>query len=614
MEETSFTKEDAQKLLAENPRCVVIPEGVTSFMSYPFADNTEIEEIHLPKSITSIEMAFKNNENLTVIEYAGTLAEWEKIINIYAMLETRAKSVKCADGEWEVPTLHITTNYSKSRVLQKCARFAESVVIPDDVEEICGNAFSGCKKIKSLTIPESVKTIRGANYGGHFAFDRMESLEEIEIPATVESFEAKFCGCTSLKTVRLKFSQKELGSHTFHDNIKIGVDKTNTVWRDIRKELTCPALETVELPIVETINKCLKGLPALKTVIFPDELGSLNPQDILSIPESAEIVLGENAKIAKTYIEKDGKTTAEIIYVKKTGRLLAVRTKETSLVLPDCIKQIEPNCFPPCVIELTLPKTLKKIKLPKKDRWDDYEIDITCSKNLLAFLENYDLSSSDAVKEKLKKEKIAAIEATGTGGLALAELDGLEVETKPVTKPRVGSTVTVKLPYEHKIEFFYPKKQKSDEQEALTSLFAALKAEHNDTTESKLDYLEKIFNVGQQNKEILHAELTKADFDDATIQVLLEKKLEGTGVKATVENHIVKFVAQNRFIVVCEAEYPKYAYSPFRIDSDFEMLKNSAEKIAAAKSLEEVQAEVKWLEAKWLEAFAIDTQNWKKGE
>ncbi|MCR5126331.1 MAG: leucine-rich repeat domain-containing protein [Treponema sp.] len=596
MEETRFTKEDAQKLLAENPRCVVIPEGGTSFISYPFADNTEIEEIHLPKSIMGIGTAFQNNEKLTKVEYAGTVAEWEKVTGIYELLETSAKIVKCSDGEWEVPTLDIRSSYKGGKYLKKCAKFAESVVIPSDVEEICGNAFSNCKHIKSLKIPSSVKAIRSSNYDGHFAFDRMESLEEIEIPATVESFEAKFCGCTSLKTVRLKFTQKEIWGSTFQETVTVGRKQDeNGRWRDIREKLTCPALETVELPIVETINKCLKDLPALKTVIFPDELGSLNPLDIISIPESAEIVLGENAKIAKTYIEKDGKTTAEIIYVKKTGRLLAVRTKETSLVLPDCIKQIEPNCFPPCVIELEMPKTLKKIKLPKKDRWDDYEIDITCSKNLLAFLENYDLSSSDAVKEKLKKEKIATIEATGTGGLALAELDGLEVETKPVTKPRVGSTVTVKLPYEHKIEFFYPKKQKSDEQEALTSLFTALKAEHDDTTESKLDYLEKIFNVGQQNKEILKAELTKADFDDATIQVLLTKKLEGTEVKSAVENHIVKLVAQDRFAVVCKAEYPKYAYSPFRIDSDFEMLKNSAEKIAVAKSKEEVRDEVEWL-------------------
>ena len=587
MEETSFTKEDAQKLLAENPRCVVIPEGVTSFMSYPFADNTEIEEIHLPKSITSIEMAFKNNENLTVIEYAGTLAEWEKIINIYAMLETRAKSVKCADGEWEVPTLHITTNYSKSRVLQKCARFAESVVIPDDVAEIHGNAFSGFKRIKSLTIPASVKTIKSSNFDGRFAFDKMESLEEIEIPATVESFEAKFCGCTSLKTVRLKFSQKELGSHTFHDNIKIGVDKTNTVWRDIRKELTCPALETVELPIVETINKCLKDLPALKTVIFPDELGSLDPLDILTIPESAEIVVGENAKIAKTFIEKDGKKIAEIIYIKKTGRLLAVRTKETKVTLPDFIKQIEPNCFPPCVLELEMPKSLKKIKFPKKNSWGNYEIAITCSENVLALLENYDLSSTEAAKEKLKKEKIATVKAVGAGGLALAELD--------------GSQLMVKLPYNHTLTFFYPKKQKEEEASALKTLFASLKAAHDETDSSKLDYLEGVYKAKESVKSTLQCEFRTNTLENDVALCLLNKKLADTGVKVVLEGSfdnsnpymkkgvVAKFYCSERFMLFIERLEGR-STSTFAITSDYDDLKNLVLAAKNAKSADDIRA------------------------
>ena len=583
MDGTRFTKEDAEKLLAENPRCVVIPEGVTSFMSYPFADNASIEEIHLPKSITSIEMAFKNNENLTVIEYSGTLVEWEKIINIYAMLETRAKSVKCADGEWEVPTLHITTNYNKSRVLQKCARFAESVEIPDDVAEIHGNAFSGCKRIKSLTIPASVKTIKSSNFDGHFAFDRMESLEEIEIPATVESFEAKFCGCTSLKTVRLKFSQKEIYGDTFTTRTGKG------------EVLTCPALETVELPIVETINSCLHDLPNLKKVIIPDEMGSLEARDIISIPESAEIVVGENAKIAKTVID-EGKT--EVYFVKKTGRLLAVRTKELAVALPEGIKIVEPICFPKCIIDLTLPKSIRKIK---------DNLNFGCSKNVLEYLKNFNIEGTDAAKEKLKKEKIAQVAAVGAGGLAMSELDGLETEIAPVTKPRVGSSVKVKLPYNHEISFFYPKKQKDEEKEALTKLFSILKAAHDDTDSSKLDYLEEVFNLPNDVKEKLNCELVKGVLDDDVALCHLQKKLGDTGVKIVLEkgynssrfkssDTIAKFYCGSRFLLIIERSESRYR-STFAIDKDYDDLKNvilTAMKVKSADEIREVSSTTKF--------------------
>jgi hypothetical protein len=595
MEETSFTKEDAQKLLAENPRCVVIPEGVTSFMSYPFADNATIEEIHLPKSITSIEMAFKNNENLTVIEYSGTLVEWEKIINIYAMLETRAKSVKCADGEWEVPTLHITTNYSGSRVLQKCARFAESVVIPDDVAEIHGNAFSGCKRIKSLTIPASVKTIKSSNFDGHFAFDKMENLEEIEIPATVESFEAKFCGCTSLKTVRMKFTQKEIYGDTFTTRTGKG------------EVLTCPALETVELPIVQTINSCLHDLPNLKKVIIPDAMGSLEARDIISIPESAEIVVGENAKIAKSVID-EGKT--EVYFVKKTGRLLAVRTKELAVALPEGIKIVEPICFPKCIIDLTLPKSIRKIK---------DNLNFGCSKNVLEYLKNFNIEGTDAAKEKAKKEKIAQVAAVGAGGLAMSELDGLETEIAPVTKPRVGSSVKVKLPYNHEISFFYPKKQKDEEKEALTKLFSILKAAHDDTDSSKLDYLEELFNLPNDVKEKLNCELVKGVLDDDVALCHLQKKLGDTGVKIVLEkgynssrfkssDTIAKFYCGSRFLLIIERSESRYR-STFAIDKDYDDLKNVILTAMKAKSADEIRE----VESGFTFRI-IDNSIWRKGE
>ena len=151
MEGTLFTKQDVDKLLAEDPRCLVVPEGVTGFAQVNFDKNSTVEEIHLPKSITAFGMTFNNTEKLTLVEYAGTVAEWEKVTerNQYNLLTTLVKTVKCSDGEWNVPLLYFGPAYSGKKLLRMCAKFAESVEIPDDIEVIEGDAFVDCKKIKS---------------------------------------------------------------------------------------------------------------------------------------------------------------------------------------------------------------------------------------------------------------------------------------------------------------------------------------------------------------------------------------------------------------------------------------------------------------------------------
>ena len=69
------------------------------------------------------------------------------------------------------------------------------VVIPEGVKEIACQAFTGCKGLASVTIPESVRKI------SHYAFGE-SSLQSVTIPKSVQLIESDaFCECENLTSV-----------------------------------------------------------------------------------------------------------------------------------------------------------------------------------------------------------------------------------------------------------------------------------------------------------------------------------------------------------------------------------------------------------------------------
>ena len=69
------------------------------------------------------------------------------------------------------------------------------VVIPEGVKEIDNQAFTGCKGLASVTIPESVRKIR------FYAFGEC-SIQSVTIPKSVQSIEeSAFCECENLTSV-----------------------------------------------------------------------------------------------------------------------------------------------------------------------------------------------------------------------------------------------------------------------------------------------------------------------------------------------------------------------------------------------------------------------------
>lgn len=114
-------------------------------------------------------------------------------------------------------------------------RSLTEITIPDSVTEIGNKAFSRCKSLKSIIIPDSVISIGNSafwhctnlteviipysvTYIGYRVFEGCESLEGILIPDTVRSIGNEvFCGCVSLTEVIIPDSILFIGNFTFGD-------------------------------------------------------------------------------------------------------------------------------------------------------------------------------------------------------------------------------------------------------------------------------------------------------------------------------------------------------------------------------------------------------------
>ena len=112
---------------------------------------------------------------------------------LYQIVNENGCRIKPASYRFGTPTLTIPSGVMGARVV-----------------EVAGSAFSGCRTLTSVVIPEGVTTIGG------FAFEDCVNLSEVSLPSSLTTIElTAFFGCSRLTSVTIPSSVTSIAGNAF---------------------------------------------------------------------------------------------------------------------------------------------------------------------------------------------------------------------------------------------------------------------------------------------------------------------------------------------------------------------------------------------------------------
>ena len=207
-----------------------------------------------------------------------------------------------------------------------------AVTLGENITQISENAFYYCKKLKSITLPSSLKLIEGSAFAG-------SGLTNITIPASVDSLGMRAFGeCGDLTNVRIEDSATPLkmwngyyGSFAYSD-----AGKTVYVGRDL----------------LLNDNTTVFGNPT--SAVFGDYVTNINPRMFNDNNTLASVTIGKGVKTIgyeafrncgnDENVSKLTVTMGESITQIANDAFYYCK-KLTSVTLPSSLKLIEANAF-----------------------------------------------------------------------------------------------------------------------------------------------------------------------------------------------------------------------------------------------------------------------------
>lgn len=207
---------------------VVIPDFVTKLSGKPFAKNTAVEEIFIPRSVASVAVhSFDGCENLVGLTVDGDNKRLRSEGNCIIDKKTNTLVVGCNGSV--LPRGGIAAIGASA--FEGCRRL-ERADIPQGVETVGSNAFSKCARLESVVFPcglisvesgafSGCKRLVGAAFGrglrsiGDEAFKGCAALGTLAVAEIEEIGARAFFGCAGLGRVDLPEGLRSIGGQAF---------------------------------------------------------------------------------------------------------------------------------------------------------------------------------------------------------------------------------------------------------------------------------------------------------------------------------------------------------------------------------------------------------------
>lgn len=254
---------------------ITIPDGITKIGYYAFKGCTSLSSITIPDGVKTIyNGAFADCKSLTniTIPESVTYVGWRVFDGCSSLTSFRGKFAS-KDGRCLIE--------DDGSLVAFAPAFLTTYAIPNGVRHIYGG-FTGCSRLKSITIPESVTyvapgTFEGCSnlksFGGKLASEdgrcliidgklvgfSSAGLTEYTIPDSVtEIGGAVFSGCNKLESIIIPNSVTKIGACAFQD---------------------CTSLTSFAIPesVIEIGYDAFKGCTSLSSITIPESVTHIGP-------------------------------------------------------------------------------------------------------------------------------------------------------------------------------------------------------------------------------------------------------------------------------------------------------------------------------------------------